>query len=466
MELHYRGEKTNCCSTDNNMPKYVINPCKRYQIPEEISVVNRNGLFLVIAPNIAGWVVLQSKNHLSILFEFKKGASIEEIISNQSFERKDVAYVVTQIEARRFFEKKVSSSTKDGKNLHLYLTNMCNLSCPHCYMFSGKASEDELTTSEIMKLLTDYKTIAHGSNVTLSGGEPTVRRDFDFIVQQASDIGLRVRILTNGALLTHRRLEKLVKYLDSVQISIDGFSEETNAKIRGKGHFEKALSAVKILLSFGVKTSIAVTPPYEILKEHMNDYISFARNLEQRYKGKPLEIKFAGELLSGRLLHPTDNEQKSYLSLIESIQKELNGPDYDVFLFVRQFAQDNIIDNCMFGGLSVASNGDVFFCARTSDLRQIANIRTSSFNEIYLKSIMAERATSVTLLKPCKDCDIRYICGGGCRIEWFPDLVKRDSFDRLDYESILPRKCNDIIKTQFYDLMIRGNKYLYTPLKE
>ncbi|MDE7462984.1 MAG: hypothetical protein K2M88_07475 [Muribaculaceae bacterium] len=43
-------------------------------------------------------------------------------------------------------------------------------------MFSGSANFNELTTIEILKLLSDFKEVG-GRNVSFSGGEPTMRSD-------------------------------------------------------------------------------------------------------------------------------------------------------------------------------------------------------------------------------------------------------------------------------------------------
>ena len=88
------------------------------------------------------------------------------------------------------------------------------------------------------------KTIAKGTRLTISGGEPTIRADFLEIVKYASELGLEIKLLTNGALLTETIIETLSQYISSVQISIDGFSEESNATIRGENHFQKALDSL------------------------------------------------------------------------------------------------------------------------------------------------------------------------------------------------------------------------------
>lgn len=447
------------------MPRYQINPDKTYRFPEDIRFVSYNNSTLIIAPRFANWIVLDSVEQLAVFEFLRQGHSIEETLSNTSLDKDDVSFVVTQIEARKLCTKQIHSSTEDDRSMHLYLTNKCNLSCPHCYMFSGQEMENELTTEEILGLIDDYRNVAQGTNLTLSGGEPTSRVDFDLIVKAATEIGLEVKVLTNGTLMTPERVEKLAKYICSVQISIDGYSEESNALIRGKGNLQNALNAVDLFVKQGVDTAIAITPPLTVLMEHIEDYLNFTRDLLRKYQDRPLQIKFAEELIQGRYINPSSSTNRQYYELMRKIQEQLYGPDYEVMAFVNALNNNSIKDNCMFGVLSIASNGDVFPCARIGDLLPLANIRTSSFKEIYEKSLMAEKATMVTNLKPCKECELLYICGGGCRIDEFPVLVKRASFDTFNVGSIPPRLCNDKIKTKFYDLMIRSNKYFYTPLE-
>lgn len=115
------------------------------------------------------------------VFNFlKDNFSIAEVLANPSLEDNDVNYVVTQIEGRRFTtEKAIHSSTEGERSLHLYLTNQCNLSCTRCYMYSGVSLEEELTTKELLKVISNYKEISKGTSVTFSGGEPASRSDFD-----------------------------------------------------------------------------------------------------------------------------------------------------------------------------------------------------------------------------------------------------------------------------------------------
>ena len=448
------------------MSKIDINIDKNYIFPSDLNVVNYNNKIIIIAKLTANWIVLENLSQLDVFNYLAKGKSIREAIDNSTFDNNDVNFVITQIEAKQFCSKIVRSSTKENQNLHLYLTNKCNLLCSHCYMFSGTVNSNELTTEEVMKLISDYHTKAYGKYLTLSGGEPSLHLDFDVIVKNASELGLKVKVLTNGALFSNDRVKYLSKYIYSVQVSIDGYSEESNATIRGKGHFSKALSTVESFISYGVETSIAVTPSLELLKSHLNDYITFAKDLLAKYEGKPFEIKFAEGLSAGRNINPTKSLNEEYAALIKQIHDIIYDNQYDLIMFVDTMTNNVIIDNCMFGNLTVSSNGEVYFCPEIGNLVPVANVRTTPIEVILEKCLEARNATMVTQLSPCNMCELLYICGGGCRTENFPNLAKRKSFDSNEDLSTSARECLQTIKEKFYRLMIESNEYLYTPYEE
>lgn len=446
------------------MKKY-LNPDTTYSLPSELKVVEHRNQFLVIAPMTASWIVLPSEKHIEILREFSNGLSIADLTNRFPAHQEELREVVTQLEARRFCNRKVRSATSDFKTLHLYLTNKCNLSCPHCYMFSGSPNQEELTTSEILTLVKNYAE-AGGKRVTFSGGEPSVHKDFDKIVEEVYALGLKVRILTNGSLFDKERIMRLAHMIDSIQISIDGFSEETNSIIRGKGHFLKALMAVDGFIKQGVNVSVGVTPPYSLLEAHIDDYAKFAKQLGDKYGSHKILIKFSEGLLEGRDVCPTQSSNQKYFNLMQELNKKLHGSNYELVSFVHAVKQNVIMDNCMFGVFAVCSNGDVYFCARVAGLQPCANVRTTPFDEIVRLSNEAEKATVIDNLKPCKSCELRYICGGGCRIDEFPNLVNRSSFANVDLDSMEGRSCPPGLKTKFYDLMIQSNPYLYSQTED
>lgn len=445
------------------MSKLVVDLNKTYKFPEEVKIITYKDRFLAIAPLFANWIVIENNVQKEIFLQFQKGNSIGSIIEQFNSNFEDINYIVTQLEAREFCSKKVSSNINRIRNLHIYLTNKCNLQCPHCYMFSGLPNENELTGEEIKKVIKEYKKFASGERITLSGGEPTVHVDFEDILKFAHELGLEIKLLTNGINIDETNITKISKYISSVQVSIDGFSETSNAIIRGKNNFERALNCVDLFINNNVETSIAVTPFYKDLDRNIDEYVEFALKLRNKYANKPFSIKFASELSSGRKIQLTEAQNKKYYEIVKQIQQRIYTEDISLIEFIQTFNENVILENCMFGVFSIASNGDVYLCPEITTLKPIGNIRTESFEEIINLCRKVELYTSVRNISPCNQCDIRFICGGGCRIKEFPVLKEYISIHNLENLNLV-QECNAEKKEHFYELMILSNEYLFVNL--
>ena len=70
------------------------------------------------------------------------------------------------------------------------ITMGCNLRCRHCGSSCAKPLPDELSTFEALKLCDDLAELGM-EWVSLSGGEPTTRVDWDQIVQRLADNGVK-----------------------------------------------------------------------------------------------------------------------------------------------------------------------------------------------------------------------------------------------------------------------------------
>lgn len=83
------------------------------------------------------------------------------------------------------------------------------------------------------------------------------------------------------------------------------------------------------------------------------------------------------------------------------------------------------------------------------------------FSKIYELMKIAEEAGRITNFKPCGDCELRFICGGGCRAEHFKTFTQIDDATNIDFDSIPPRKCDREHKEKFYRLMINTNERFF-----
>ncbi len=112
------------------------------------------------------------------------------------------------------------------------LTHRCPLQCPYCSNpLELERVNTELTTAEWQDVMRQAAELGI-LQIHLSGGEPTVRKDLEDIVEVASKAGLYTNLITAGVTLTRDRLKKLQDLgLDHVQLSIQDVDEDNAERI-------------------------------------------------------------------------------------------------------------------------------------------------------------------------------------------------------------------------------------------
>lgn len=112
--------------------------------------------------------------------------------------------------------------------LQYYITTNCNLNCIACSTFSPLVKRDTCVHLEYIKK--DFKKIyditENGKKIdilVLMGGEPLVHPNINEIIQYFGDLGIKLRIVTNGILIPKMNkdfFKLLNKYQVDVQVSI------------------------------------------------------------------------------------------------------------------------------------------------------------------------------------------------------------------------------------------------------
>jgi MoaA/NifB/PqqE/SkfB family radical SAM enzyme len=102
--------------------------------------------------------------------------------------------------------------------------------------------------------------------IVISGGEPTLHPKLKDILEEARKLGdWKVKLLTNGYLAGlpdgEALIRKISKYVDDIQVSLDGIDEETHDSIRGAGSYKNACKTINILSDANkAKVGISFTP--------------------------------------------------------------------------------------------------------------------------------------------------------------------------------------------------------------
>lgn len=139
----------------------------------------------------------------------------------------------------------------------LELTYRCNEKCIHCYVDDRESGGGELSFSDYRTLLDDIRELGC-MGVLLTGGEPTLHRDFFEIAFYAKRIGLMVDIYTNGLYVDDGMMDRLISLRpNSISFSFYGGKAEDHDAVTGvPGSFEKSLRTMMTCKCAGIDTFI------------------------------------------------------------------------------------------------------------------------------------------------------------------------------------------------------------------
>ena len=204
------------------------------------------------------------------------------------------------------------------------LTKDCNLACLHCCTDSapGRALPGELTREEALGLAGQI-IAAKVPYVMLCGGEPTIVPYFWELADVLSRGGTLIKIETNGQkpFPAERLSPEAVR---SVQISIDGATQDTYGKMRPGGELSLALAACEAVHKAGLPLEITFAPTRLNIHE-AEAVIALALGLGAfRFNtGKLMRLGTAAKLWER--LECSSQQYEEYLTLLELKERELKG---------------------------------------------------------------------------------------------------------------------------------------------
>lgn len=142
---------------------------------------------------------------------------------------------------------------------HAYfeLTYRCNARCIHCYEEHCPSPAGELTYDEICRALDELRAM-DTMQVTFTGGEVSMRRDFIDICRYATQLGFVVHVYTNGTGFSKDELEALAAMnLGSVSVSLYGPDAPSHDAItRLPGSFDRTRATLAFFKRRGVRTCV------------------------------------------------------------------------------------------------------------------------------------------------------------------------------------------------------------------
>ena len=164
------------------------------------------------------------------------------------------------------------------KRIIIQLSSYCDCVCPGCYNYrtSGKMIESD----DLLMFLSHLKKHCEVSSLTLSGGEPLLRKDIVDIVYRLKTMGFHLKIDTTGLQLINRfstkDIENIFQHIDCIGIPIDGSNDfiiEHYRKGIGINEIKKILQVIQSNKGESVKLCVNTVAHKENLQDLENIYL-------------------------------------------------------------------------------------------------------------------------------------------------------------------------------------------------
>lgn len=323
--------------------------------------------------------------------------------------------------------------------IELSITGRCNLRCAYCSHFSGSGDvPKDVPLEEWTRFMEELGRLSVGQ-ATIGGGEPFLRDDLPAIIASAGVHGIAVALLSNGTLIddeTARELKSL-GCVRSVQVSIDGSTEETHDAFRGKGSFRKAVAGLQSLQKHDIPVTVRVT----IHRRNVHELERIGRFLLEDLGVPDFSTNAASHF--GLCRYAADTVQLTLEDRMTAIEQSarLNerygrsvtaaaGPLAELEMWWRMdYARDRGIGRLRGGGtlsgcggprekIAVRSDGIIVPCLQLSHM-ELGRINHDRIAHIWhrhplMRKLRERVEIPLTDFPYCRDCDYVLYCTGNC----------------------------------------------------
>ncbi|MCR4289960.1 MAG: radical SAM protein, partial [Candidatus Scalindua sp.] len=403
--------------------------------------IEQDSLHLFLDPEMPNWIITDKRGS-QIIDDIKNCKNVKELMHNYA-KNFDMDYTRAWLEVHTLLKDLIRSEFLTSEpikrieytgradfihadklnELWIHTNNSCNLTCSHC-LVNSSPNEDRGLSTESIKNIIDEAAVLGTSRFYFTGGEPFMRKDiFELIDYVCNQKESELIILTNGTLLKGETIEKLQKFdkkLLKIQISLDGSKPEINDPLRGKGSFNLIVEGIKNIVGAGYSPTITTV----VANSNIDDIPETTKLLAL------LGVKTHHLLWAHKRGRITDNGNNSIPPIDKVIEvtrkvKEVAGEsgisvdNHDSYKFRANSNRGTRYDlgNACYDSVCVYSNGDVYPSASFAGHAGLrcGNVLDNTLREIWENSNMSKAFRNATLQnkEKCKECHIKFICGGG-----------------------------------------------------
>jgi len=140
------------------------------------------------------------------------------------------------------------------ETLQINLGYLCNQQCNHCHVNAGPKRK-EIMSRETIDDIISFLQAGGVKRIDLTGGAPEMNPHFEYLLAQASALGVSIIDRCNLTILSEPGYESTASLLAENRVevvaSLPCYLEENVDKQRGKGVYGKSIDGLKMLNRFG-----------------------------------------------------------------------------------------------------------------------------------------------------------------------------------------------------------------------
>ena len=250
--------------------------------------------------------------------------------------------------------------------IRLSITDVCNFKCGYCLpngYFKVENKPGFLNLDEISNLVAAFTKLGV-SKIRITGGEPTVRKDFFEVLRNIKSEHKinNLVITTNGYKLNEIAEELIATGINGINISIDSLDRNKFKEITGKDRLPQILEGINILQNKGFK-NIKVNA---VLLKNVNDSLEEFQNWERFINNNEIDFRYI------ELMQTGDNLEyfKKYHISASNFRKYIESTDWKEISQISEAGPSiNYVHSKLKGKFGIIAPYSKDFCSTCNRLR-------------------------------------------------------------------------------------------------
>ena len=176
--------------------------------------------------------------------------------------------------------KIIDTFGREHNYLRISLTDRCNLRCFYCMPEEGIELMDKpsiMSLEEIISIAKNFVDLGVDT-IRLTGGEPLIRKNFSFLVEELAKLGVTLKITTNGIVLD--------KYFDlfqkiglrKINISLDTLEKSKSVFITKRDFYDRIMANIEKAIDYDFDIKLNVVLIKGINDMEINHFVELTRN--------------------------------------------------------------------------------------------------------------------------------------------------------------------------------------------